>query len=212
MEAEVFTIATRSTPGFVRLLRSVAKFGVHLTILARNEARYFGGAWRWKQFIQGVKASRARIVIHCDAYDTVCLEPLGCLLEKFAGSSHAILFSYEDKEQPQFWLGLQPGLMMANREALLAAFTDQILNEFFPDHFSDQQQIQTLYSWKPDSFILDKEGAIFYTLGRRSPELVVNRQRLVHPVTGLSPSFVHGPHRWDMSKIEQWIANIANLT
>jgi len=40
---------------------------------------------------------------------------------------------------------------------------------------------------------LDKQSAVFHTLGPRSPELVAHNNRLVNPATGLAPSFVRAP-------------------
>jgi len=61
------------------------------------------------------------------------------------------------------------------------------------------------YSWKPDAFKVDTQGVLFHTVGPRSPELVIKNNRLVNPSTGKSPSFVHGPNKGDLSKVEQWV-------
>ena len=82
---------------------------------------------------------------------------------------------------------------------------DQTLESLIPDHFNDEHQIRTLYSWMPEAFKLDTQGVLFHTLGPRSPELVVKNNRLVNPNTGKSPAFVHGPNNWDLSKVEQWV-------
>jgi hypothetical protein len=63
-----------------------------------------------------------------------------------------------------------------------------------------------MYSWEPNVFKLDREGVLFHTLGPRSPELVASNGQLVNPTTGKSPSFVHAPNGWDLSKVEQWLA------
>ncbi len=208
MPAELFTVATRPVPGLARLQRSLSRFRVPITILGESEPDYLGHAWRWKTFIRAVRASEAEIVVHCDAYDTVCLEVLDNLIAKFATLDHPIVFSYESQPHPEFWLGLQPGLMIAQRQALLTVFHDKLLEELFPDHFNDQYQIQSLYSWHPDAFALDRQGLLFHTLGPHAPDLVVNDNHLVNPITGLSPSFVHAPHNQDLSRIEQWINSL----
>ena len=127
------------------------------------------------------------------------------LSTKFASLAHPIVFSYEPQSQPEPWLALNPGLMMADRNALLAVFDDGTLDGLFPDHFNDLYQIQSLYSWKPDAFKVDTQGVLFHTVGPRSPDLVIKNNLLENPNTGKSPSFVHGPNNWDLSKVEQWV-------
>lgn len=205
MSAEVFTVATRPTPGLARFKSSLAKFNLTVTALGEGEAEYWGHGWRWKTFIRAVKASTADTVLHCDGYDSVCLSASPEVLTKFASLSHPIVFSYEPQGQPEPWLALQPGLMMANRVELLKVFNDETLEGLFPDHFNDQYQIQSLYSWKPDAFKLDVQGVLFHTVGPRSPELVTRNNRLVNPDTGQSPAFVHAPNRGDLSRVEQWL-------
>jgi hypothetical protein len=205
MSAELFSVATQSTPGLARLQTSLSKFAVPITILGQGEREYWGHGWRWKTFVRAAKASTADIVIHCDAYDSMCLSSLSDLLAKFASLAHPVVFSYEPQSQPEPWLAINPGLMMADRNALLAVFDDGTLEGLFPDHFNDLYQIQSLYSWKPNAFKVDTQGVLFHTLGPRSPDLVVNNNRLENPNTGKSPSFVHGPNNWDLSKVEQWV-------
>ena len=206
MSAELFTVATQSTPGLTRLQLSLSKFAVPITVLGQGEREYWGHGWRWKTFIRAAKTSTADIVIHCDAYDSLCLSSLADLTAKFASLSHPIVFSHEPQSQPEPWLALNPGLMMANRQALLAEFNDETLEALFPDHFNDLYQIQSLYGWKPNAFKVDTQGVLFHTLGPRSTALVVQNNRLVNPATGQSPAFVHGPNRWDLSSVEQWLA------
>ncbi|SRR6266487_3931183 len=205
MAIELFTVATAQTPGLARLQASLSKFGVPITILSENEPQFWGLCWKWKTFIRACKASSADVVIFCDGYDSLCLESLAGMAPKFASLGHPIVFSYEPQAQPEFWLELNTGLMMADRNALLAVFNDKTLEEFFPDHFNDQYQIQSMYSWEPTAFLVDRQGVLFHTLGPRSQELVVKNNRLENPNTGKSPSFVHGPNNWDLSKVEQWV-------
>jgi hypothetical protein len=206
MTAELFTVATQVTPGLTRFQASLTKFGTSISVLGASEPEYWGMGWRWKTFIRAAQASAADVVIHCDAYDTLCLERLDSVLAKFASMAQPIVFSYEPQAQPEFWLGLNPGLMMAQREALLAVFDDRTLEELFPDHFNDMYQLQSLYSWKPAAFTLDKASVVFHTVAPRSPELVVQNSRLVNAATGQAPSFVHGPAQADLSGVEQWLA------
>jgi hypothetical protein len=205
MSVELFTVATQPTPGLTRLQSSLSKFNVPITILGQGEREYWGHGWRWKTFIRAARASTADTVIHCDGYDSVCLDSLPNLLAKFASLSHPVVFSFEPQAQPEPWLVLNSGLMMADRNALLAVFNEGTLEALFPDHFNDLYQIQSLYSWKPDAFKVDTQGVLFHTLGPRSPELVVQNGRLANPDTGKSPSFAHGPGNWDLSKVEQWV-------
>jgi len=71
--------------------------------------------------------------------------------------------------------------MMADRLELLKVFDDGTIEAFFPDHFNDMYQIQSLYSWKPGAFKVDTQGVLFHTLGPRSPELVEQANRLTNP-------------------------------
>jgi len=206
MSAELFTVATQATPGLTRLHSSLSKFGASITLLGQGEREYWGHGWRWKTLIRAVKTSSADTVVFCDGYDSVCLESLANLLTKFASLSHPIVFSYEPHNQPEPWLALNPGLMVANRQALLTEFNDETLEALLPDHFNDMYQIQSLYSWRPGAFKVDTQGVLFHTLGPRSTELVVQNNRLVNPTTGNAPSFVHAPNRGDLSNVEQWLA------
>ncbi len=206
MSAELFTVATQATSGLARLQSSLSKFAVPITILGQGEREYLGHGWRWKMFVRAAKASTADIVIHCDAYDSICLDSLSNLLAKFASLAHPLVFSHEPQSQPEPWLALNPGLMMADRHTLLTVFDNGTLEALFPDHFNDLYQIQSLYSWKPDAFKVDTQGVLFHTLGPRSPELVVQSNRLVNPMTGNAPCFVHAPNRGDLSSVEQWLA------
>lgn len=206
MAAELFTIATQPKPGLERLRKSLSLFGVPITTLGKDEPGYWGHCWRWKTFIRAVKASRADTVIHCDGYDTVCLGPLTDLLTKFASLGHPIVFSSELQEHSEFGPALQPGLMIAEREALARVFDDQLLHDFFPDHFNDQCQLQAIHSWHPGWFKLDTESHLFYTLNRYSLNLLERDGRLLNPHTGIAPSFVHAPNNWDLANVEQWLA------
>lgn len=209
MITEIFTVATQTRQGLVRLQASLTKFGAPIIILGQNEPQFWGYGWRWKTFITAAKASTADVVIHCDGYDSMCLSPLSDLQTKFASLTHPIVFSYEQQSQPEPWLGLNPGLMMAERKELLAVFDDATLEALFPDHFNDMYQIQSLYSWKSDAFKVDTQGVLFHTIGPRSPELVVKNNRLENSNTGKSPVFVHAPQNGDLSKVEQWVATVA---
>lgn len=87
-------MATRPTPGLLRLKKSFSKFSVPVTILGQNEPEYWGPGWKWKTFVRAAKASRADLVVFCDAYDSICLESLDSMLSKFATLSAPIIFSY----------------------------------------------------------------------------------------------------------------------
>ncbi len=206
MSTELFTVATKPTQGLARLQASLTKFGVPVTVLGQSEPQFLGLGWKWKAFVRGAKASSADTVAFCDGYDTICVDSLQDMTAKFASLAHPIVFSYEPHGQPEPWLSLNPGLMMADRNALLEEFNDELLEELIPDHFNDMYQIQSLYSWKPDTFKVDRDGVLFHTIGPRSPELVVKNNRLENLDTGKSPAFVHGPGNWDLSKVEQWLA------
>ena len=47
---------------------------------------------------------------------------------------------------------------------------------------------------------------LFYTQGARTPALVVQNNRVVNPVTGQAPAFVHAPNHGDLRVVEQWVA------
>lgn len=206
MSVELFTVATRPTPGLARLQASLGKFGFPITILGQGEREYWGHGWRWKMFARAAKASTADIVMHCDGYDSICLSSVANLVTKFSSIGHPMVFSYEPQVQPEPWLALNPGLMIAERTAFAAVFDEGTLEALFPDHFNDLYQIQSLFAWKPQAFKVDTEGVLFHTLGPRAPELVAKNSRLENPNTGRAPSFVHGPNNWDLSKMEQWIS------
>jgi|SRR5437016_2713392 len=95
---------------------------------------------------------------------------------------------------------------MARRDYALDIMTDALLADFFPDHFNDQFQIQALYSWHPDWFKLDKESRLFYTQNPLAADLVARNARLVNPLTGIAPSFVHAPNNSDLTNVETWLA------
>ena len=97
---------------------------------------------------------------------------------------------------------------MADRRTLLGVFDDGTLESLFPDHFNDMYQIQSMYSWKPDAFRLDREGILFHTVSSRSPQLIIKDNRPTNPDTGRSPSFVHAPQNGDLAMAEQWIATL----
>ncbi len=158
--------------------------------------------------MRAAHASQANVLIHTDAYDCVCLQPLGELLEKFQALKHPIVFSFEGHHQPEYWLALNSGLVVAHREAFLDVFALDGLEECFPDHFNDQNQIQMLYSWHPEWFSLDTDSRLFYTQTPRVPPLVQRGGSLVNPLTGTKPSFVHGPHNSDLSNVDEWIASL----
>lgn len=206
MRAELFTIATQPTAGLARLRTSLSLFGVALTVLGQDEPEYRGHCWRWKTFIRAVKASQADTVIHCDAYDAVCVRPLTALLTEFAFLAHPIVFSSELQQHSEFGPTLQPGLMIAERHALARVFDERLLEEFFPDHFNDQCQLQAIHAWHPGWFKLDAESHLFYTQNRYAPNLIERDGRLVNPHTGTAPSFVHAPNKGDLSNVEQWLA------
>jgi hypothetical protein len=191
-----------------RLKSSLSKFQMSATPLGANEAEYWGHGWKWKTFIRAAKKSTADVVMHCDAYDCLCLESLDSMLSKFATLAAPIVFSYEPQAQPEYWLGLNSGLVIAERESLLKVFHDRCLEEMFPDHFNDQFQIQAMYSWNPDVFLLDKQGVLFHTLGPRSAKLAVQNNRLTNPSTGKAPAFVHAPNGQDLSEVERMIAGL----
>ena len=206
MTAELFTVATQNTSGWQRLQASLSKFNVPVTVLGQNEPEFWGLCWKWKTFVRAARQSSADTVIHCDAYDSVCLQSLSDVIAGYQSFGHPIVFSYEPQEQPEPWLALNSGLLMADKDALATTFNDQTLDELFPDHFNDQYQLQSMFAWKPATFALDTESALFHTLGPRSPELVAQSNKLVNPITGKTPSFVHAPNKWDLSRVEQWLA------
>jgi len=206
MTTEVFTVATQATEGLTRLQTSLSKFGVPITILGQGEQQFWGLGWKWKTLIRAARASSVDTVLFCDAYDSMCLDSLTSIANKFASLGHKILFSYESQSQPEYWLGLNCGLVMADRKTILGLFDERTIDDFMPNHFIDQDLIQSLYARSPDAFALDTEGRLFHTVGARSVELVEKDNQLVNPITGYAPSFVHAPYGRDLSKIEAWLS------
>jgi hypothetical protein len=194
LSIEVFTVATERNEGFLRFSSSLARFGMVPAL--RGVGEFFHGyGWRFKKLVSAVRNSLAEVVLFADAFDTVCLESPLVALERFAAFHHPIVFSFEPQSQPEPYLALNAGLMIAERAAFLDVFTDRVLEELFPDHFNDQIQLQALLSWQPDLFRLDAGSQIFFTSlgGEPSP-------------AGATPVFVHAPYGgsldWLNSRLE----------
>jgi hypothetical protein len=182
LSIEVFTVATERNDGFLRFSSSLARFGV--VPILRGVGEFFHGyGWRFKKLVSAVRNSLADVVLFADAFDTVCLESPSLALERFAALQHPIVFSFEPQPPPERYLGLNAGLMIAERAAFLDVFTDRVLEELFPDHFNDQIQLQALLSWQPDLFRLDTSSQIFFTSLRGESYRI-----------GTAPVFVHAPY------------------
>lgn len=210
MKAELFTIATEPTAGLARLQKSLAAFGVPITLLGQGNY-YAGHCWRWKTFISAARSSQADVVIHCDAYDSICLATLDEMLNRFASLAHPIVFSCWPSFGPGLSRVLNPGLMMAQRETLVSVFNDELFDTFFPDHFNDETQINSLHGWNPGQFKADEEEQLFHIAGPGSAALMESNGRLVN-ASGVSPCFVHGPNRWDISDTADWLDHATAVT
>jgi len=182
LNLEVFTVATDRNTGFTRFDASLARFAVRPIVLGTGEI-FHGYAWRFKKLVRAVRDSVATVILFADAYDTLCLESPSLALEKFAAFNHPIVFSFEPQSQPEPYLALNAGLMIANREAFLEVFTDRVLEALFPDHFNDQLQLQAMLSWQPDLLRLDRNSEIFFTSLSGTP---------IPP--GRTPTFIHAPY------------------
>ena len=169
-----------------------------------SEWRGFG--WRFKRIMAAMKTLNTDLVLHADAFDAICLEDLPAIIDKFAAFNHPWVFSFEQWPQPEEYLHLNCGMWMANRDYALSTITDKWLDEFFPDHFQDQYQMQAIYSWHPDWFKLDKESRLFYTQNPYAPKVVEQNGKVVNPDSGIAPSFVHAPNNGDLSNVEAWLA------
>jgi hypothetical protein len=198
LSIEVFTVATERNEGFLRFSSSLARFAVVPNLSGVGEF-FHGYGWRFKKLVSSVRTSLAEVILFADAFDTVCLEPPLLALERFAALQHPIVFSFEPQSQPEPYLGLNAGLMIAEKTAFLDVFNDRVLDELFPDHFNDQIQLQALLSWQPDLFRLDVASQIFFTSLRGAS----------YPV-GATPVFVHAPYGgsldWLNSRLESTYA------
>lgn len=208
MTVSFLAIATHVTPGYTRFMDSCQRLGLTPMVVEMG-SEWLGFAWKFKRVMAALKTVNTDVVLHSDAFDAVCLEGLPSITEKFTALNHPWVFSFEAWPQPEPYLHLNCGMWMANRDYALSTITDKWLEEFFPDHFHDQYQVQAIYSWHPDWFKLDTESRIFYTQNPYAPNLVVQNNRLVNPTTGMTPSFVHAPNHGDLSNVEEWLATVS---
>src|ERR1051326_1369186 len=146
MTATLLALATEIRPGYTRFLGSCKHQGITPIIVEMGSASW-GFGWRFKRLIAAIKSLNTELILHCDAFDSVCLRNLPTAIENFAELNHAWVFSYEAWPQAEEYLHLNCGMWMANRDYALSIITDQWLEEFFPDHFNDQYQMQAIYSW-----------------------------------------------------------------
>lgn len=188
---ELFTVITEENSGSRRFCDSLDSNGWRYHVRGFG-APYFGHAWRFKKLVAAIRAFRFCDVVACvDAYDSICLESPAVAFDRFQEIGKPILFSFEPDKRPEPWLSLNAGGWIAERSAVLDVFTDKLLDELFPDHFNDQDQLQAFMGSHPDLIALDLASKVFYTSNehRQSPAS--------HPV------FVHGPNRADLSWIER---------
>lgn len=199
MTSEIITIATHETDGLARLVESIDRVGSSLTVEGFGE--FFAGfGWRFKKLKKAIEESQAEIIIHCDAFDVVCVEPIDTLIDRFSNMKDPILFSSERNAQPEPWLWVNPALMITRRDAFLDYFTDARLEACLPDHFNDMFVLQNLYA-QDKAFAIDFDNVCFFT---QVPNklLSVRNAALIDPVSGNSPTFVHGPQKMDLSNVE----------
>jgi hypothetical protein len=193
---QIFTVATERNAGLDRFSASLTRFAAQPVVCGRGEF-FHGYAWRFKKLVAAVREATADVVVFADAYDSVCLEDPALALERFAALGHPIVFSFEAQKQPEPYLGLNAGLMIAERAGFLDVFTDKLLEELFPDHFNDQIQLQTMLSWVPDLFRLDIHSEIFFTS--------LNGRAFA---PSAKPVFVHGPYGGSLEWLEPQLEGI----
>lgn len=198
MNLQIFTVATDRNDGFFRFEASLTRFAVRPTVPGVGET-FHGYAWRFKKLVRAARQSASPVILFADAYDTICLAPPLLALEKFAAFNHPIVFSFEPQQQPEPYLALNAGLMIARREAFLDLFTDKVLEDLFPDHFNDQLQLQAMLSWQPDLFRLDTNSDLFFTSLSGAPV-----------PTGRTPTLIHAPyngpfHNSVTTEVTRWL-------
>jgi len=205
MRVDLLTVATARTAGLDRLEFSLRRFGHRLRAVGFGE--YFHGfGWRLKRLVRAIGESTADVIIHLDAYDTVCLEPLPVALEAFRLMGKPVLASFEPAPQPEYWLTLNPGMIIGYRDALLAVFTDTVLDALFPDHFNDMYQMQLLWANDQSLFAVDSGERIFFTQSALNPHRLERRGKLlVNPRTSSMPAFVHAPNGASLDNVEEWL-------
>src|SRR5437899_225302 len=170
MTTEVYTVATEERPGLARLRDSLTKFSIPLIVLGVGE-EFRGYCWRLKQVVKAARTSQADLIVHADAYDSACLGPLDSLVNEYSQLNQPIIWSREKNPQPEYWLSLNPGLMIADRKALVSLFTDALLERFFPDHFNDMSQLQALWAMDRSLFDLDWNERCFFTQQSSNPKI-----------------------------------------
>jgi hypothetical protein len=195
LNPEIFTVATERNEGFARFSASLTAFGVQPTVRGTGET-FYGYAWRFKKLVSAVRASSSTTILFADSYDTLCLASPLLALERFQLLGHPIVFSFEPQRQPEPYLALNAGLMIADRAAFLDVFTERLVEELFPDHFNDQLQLQALLSWQSDLFRLDVDSQIFFTSLAGAP---------VPP--SRTPIFVHAPYGDSLNQFKTYEAN-----
>jgi hypothetical protein len=190
LNPEVFTVATERNAGFFRFGASLAAFALQPTVLGTGET-FYGYAWRFKKLVHAVRQSSSTTILFADAYDTLCLASPLLALERFQLFGHPIVFSFEPQRQPEPYLALNAGLMIADRTVFLNVFTDRLFEELFPDHFNDQLQLQALLSWQPALFHIDVDSQIFFTSLAGAPI-----------PAGRNPIWVHAPYGGSLNQFK----------
>lgn len=212
MSLELFTVATKLTPGMDRLQIFLAKLGWRLTVLGEGE-EFQGHAWRWKMFVRAARRSPADVVVHCDAYDALPLSTPDEFERRFQAVSmtlgEPVIFArrYNAKPKEEFYETAEPGLCAATPFGLENVFTEDWLEAVFFDTANDMYQIEQLWGNERRGMAADVNGLLFYSRWQAAPPLVTDdvSGRLVNAATGNDPCFVHGPLQAPLSDVEQWL-------
>lgn len=170
---EVVTVATHphGHDGFRLFSESCTRHGITPRVIEiGSEWRGFG--WRFKSVIRHLRSIDAEFVLHSDSYDAIALAPLAIAEEKFKALAHPWVFSWQidPLDRPEEYLHLCAGLWMGRRDYILDTISDAWINEFFPDHFNDEYQLQAMLSWSPGMFKLDAGNTLFSSTMDLTPE------------------------------------------
>jgi hypothetical protein len=157
---------------------------------------------------------RTQHVLCVDAFDTVIVDNLDVILEKYRGLNHPLVFSAETSCYPyQEKASLYPacdtpyrflnaGGWLAETDYMISVL-EEIEVESIPDEANDQGVWTDFFLSNPSALRLDTRCEVFQSLFGAMGDMefvdgIANR------ITGTRPSVLHGNGPTDMSRIHEW--------